>query len=1839
MEQYLNIISEIFKNNKEKQAVKFKEQSITYKELEEQTNRVCELFEKNNIVRQKVAICLPKDINHIISILGSMKSNNVFVPIDYKLPKERLENMFNSINIKIAVVDNETSEIVKKLNSNMILINIEKMNVSQGEIISENMIAEASYIFFTSGSTGTPKAIIGTYEGLYKFLIWEISELEINSDIKVSFISAIGFDPMLRDIFVPLLAGGTIIIPSTEELLDAEEFENWLVINKINLIHIVPTLFKYLFKEIVNKENLKNLKYIILAGELLRGKDIEFFYQRKLDVTTELINFYGPAETILAKFYYRISKKNINDNYVPVGKPIDNVNFKIINTKGKITNNAKMGEIVIEPNFKLLGYYNNDTMNKNSFINKRNTDSGYQEYKTGDFGYINKNNELIIIGRRDSQIKLNGVRIEISEIENILLCVNEIYDNRVILIDNNLVAFYTATKEIDKSKIINKLKTKLSKTMIPKEFIFLQEMPKNHSGKIDKIQLEKVYRNQEKLNNKKDTSTRLLEKTFGTSYCVDDVIDASTIDSLKYARLKNELKKLGVKISLIELMRIKTVMEMEKLFANSKNNDIEIKKSDNSIKNKCNEIQEKIYYASKLADNEVYNITKIIELPTELHLSKLFKSIKANVEKIDLFNSKFFEMKDGIYIKKEKSKFNIDKINYNNSFEESIHSWIKKFNLNNDFLYRIGMLEYSQKRYLIFNVHHLIADEYSLELLIKKIFQLYYYDKKPIYENYNEFLKWYYDETKLKNIENNKFIAEKLDGITNIELPYDNAPKKIREFEGKEIRFNILEKETIEKISETIQKLGITYYTLFNSVINIMLAKYSQNEDITVSSPVGMRFVEKFDNIFGPLINVIPVRNIINYDEELSKYLNRIAINNIDIIDYPLVDMSKIQFEDRSNNIDISYTFHDKRKFDEELKKFNLKEINLETKTAKFKLMFEIVLHKNSIEGRIEYDKYLFNKDTILRMSEHFKSCIEKIINIDIKTKIKDIEFLTKEEIKLYNELDNLSADYDKEVLVTDIFDRIVRKYPNKVAVVYEEKEITYNELDKKSNIIANYISKKGIINQTIGILSEKNIECVEIILGIIKSGNAYVPINITYPNERINYIINDLQTNMIITSSSLIGELELEIENLVAVEDVFDCENNTTSLNNIKRTQNDPLYIIYTSGTTGKPKGAIITHRNLVRLLFNSKFEFDFTESDTWTMFHSYCFDFSVWEMYGALLYGGKLILVNDFVARDPREYMNLLKKEKVTILNQTPSYFYKLLEEIKSSSEMLELRYVIFGGEALDIMKTKPFYEQYKNTKIINMYGITETTVHVTYKEITANDYKNSISNIGKPIPTLKIVLLDKNKKLQAIGVPGEIYVLGDGVCNGYVNNTELTKDRFSTLNAYNLPMYKSGDLAKLMPKGELVYMGRNDEQVKIRGFRIELSEIENAIRIIEPTINSMIVTTRKETENKNIVVYYTGTKVLQFRKIKKQLLTILPEYMIPAYIIHVDSIPLTINGKADKRKLNEIPILLEKNNEYIEPRNNLDLKISEIWKTILNVDKISIKDNFFEMGGDSFKALKASYLSEDLYSIQMLYENPTIETLSDTLATKNYYKRSKVYYYNEIINPDATIVMIPYAGGETIIYDKLTKEIMKHNENVNIAVVDANYLTNNFVEEINEIIKELIEKNNNKPFVIYTHCAGDGIGLYIGNKLKLQNQTISQVIIGASLPPIIKKNEYFETNYWKDSSDEDIIKFLEGLDNSVNYRELNKLDVFIGNFRRTVEIRRELLYFLKNNIIRNNRNDASLIFGLKDSYTSNYKVENENWNEYVKVKQIVTYEEGQHYFINTHFKEISDIITKYI
>ncbi|MDP4180346.1 MAG: amino acid adenylation domain-containing protein [Bacillota bacterium] len=513
-------------------------------------------------------------------------------------------------------------------------------------------------------------------------------------------------------------------------------------------------------------------------------------------------------------------------------------------------------------------------------------------------------------------------------------------------------------------------------------------------------------------------------------------------------------------------------------------------------------------------------------------------------------------------------------------------------------------------------------------------------------------------------------------------------------------------------------------------------------------------------------------------------------------------------------------------------------------------------------------------------------------------------------------------------------------------------------------------------------------------ILGILKSGGAYLPIDPGYPDERIKYILEDSGTCMLLSQSSLIDKLDFG-GTIIDLQDAAAYGETENNLENVNR-PSDLAYVIYTSGTTGKPKGVMIEHRNVVRLLFNDRMQFDFNENDVWTMFHSYCFDFSVWEMYGALLYGGKLVVISRLMARDTMEFLGLLKKERVTVLNQTPAAFYQLAaEELMHPDSSLAIRYAIFGGDALKPVMLKDFKAKYPGTKLVNMYGITETTVHVTYKEITTYEIDRNTSSIGGPIPTMTAYVMDSGMRLLPVGAIGELCIGGDGLGRGYLNKPELTAEKFAA-NPYNPgeKLYRSGDMARRLLNGDLEYMGRIDHQVKIRGHRIELREIEN--RMLEHTlIRETTVIARDNAEGgKYLCAYFVSDNDITVGELRAYLMESLPDYMVPSYFIRIEKMPVTANGKIDRKALLETAGSIDTGVEYETPRNEAEEAIAGVWREVLGVDRIGINENFFSMGGDSIKAIslinRVNKVLKANFQIKDLYVNQTIKQMFEFIAS---------------------------------------------------------------------------------------------------------------------------------------------------------------------------------------------------------------------------------------------------------
>jgi len=574
---------------------------------------------------------------------------------------------------------------------------------------------------------------------------------------------------------------------------------------------------------------------------------------------------------------------------------------------------------------------------------------------------------------------------------------------------------------------------------------------------------------------------------------------------------------------------------------------------------------------------------------------------------------------------------------------------------------------------------------------------------------------------------------------------------------------------------------------------------------------------------------------------------------------------------------------------------------------------------------------------------------------------------------------------------VHNTFESQARRHPHAVAVALGDETLTYAALNARANGLALRLIDLGVgPDCLVGICLERSPGLIVGMLAILKAGGAYVPLDPAYPKARLDFILRDTGMRTLVTEAGLAGH--------------FSGFDGTLVINDRVGDDTDPppragpehlAYIIYTSGSTGAPKGVMIEHRNLTALFAASERHFDFSERDVWTLFHSVAFDFSVWEIWGALLHGGRLEIVPREIARSARDFARLLAERKVTILNQTPSAFLALIRvpEMDNRNNNLALRQVIFGGEALNPAKLKPWRESWRGQPpaLVNMYGITETTIHVTHKLLTIGDLDSPQSVIGRPLDHLGLHVLDEAGRPVPCGGTGEIHVSGAGLARGYINRPELTAARFITDSA-GARVYRTGDLAKRLPDGGLAHLGRKDQQVKIRGFRIELGEIESALCTLPDVADAAVIE-----KDGRLMAYVVPRpeRAIDTGQIRRNLAATLPGYMVPAAITPLAALPLTPNGKIDHAAL-PAPIDLS-SRPYVAPRTAAEKRIAEIWSDVLKRDRVGAEDDFFELGGDSLLATEiALRMAEELgidASLAELFEKPVLKDFAAALATTSF------------------------------------------------------------------------------------------------------------------------------------------------------------------------------------------------------------------------------------------------------
>ncbi len=979
-----------------------------------------------------------------------------------------------------------------------------------------------------------------------------------------------------------------------------------------------------------------------------------------------------------------------------------------------------------------------------------------------------------------------------------------------------------------------------------------------------------------------------------------------------------------------------------------------------------------------------------------------------------------------------------------NTTEETIQKELyllarKPFDLVKGPLIRGVIYQINPHEHILFvNMHHIISDGWSLGIFLRELTQLYTaylqgaepaLPELPI--QYGDFAEWQENWLQEDNIKQQLAYWEKaLAGLPPVlDLPLDK-PRPIQQtFNGATLR-----KQLPENLTHSLELLakqeGATFFMSALAVFQVLLSRYSHQTDIIVGTPIANRRQSELNNLIGFFVNSLPLRGDLSGNPSFRQFLQRTLRTSLDAYanqDVPfeiLVDKLEAKRDpSRSPIFQTLFAVQNAPMGEIQLPGLKVSPIYMDNGGAKFDLTLMLEPTESGWLASLEYNTDLFNEETASRLLNHYYQLLTAAVTTP-DALISTLPLLTeleRQELVVVGSAAQFEKG-DRKNLV-ELFAETARAYPHNIAVSSSEKTLTYQELDQRSDRLANFLRQKGVGSEVrVGIFQERSEELIVSILAILKAGGAYVPLDPAYPEERISYILEDSGINLILTESSVLSSLPpTEKEIIVVDEELVETEfirsPSIGEAGNSEILINQTAYIIYTSGSTGKPKGCVVTHGNVTRLMSSTEAWYGFNENDVWTLFHSFAFDFSVWEIWGALLYGGKLVVVPYLESRSPEAFRELLLREGVTILNQTPSAFRQLIRADQEAQEKLALRGVIFGGEALELQSLRPWFERYGDEcpRLINMYGITETTVHVTYRPITLEDIEeNRGSVIGVPIPDLSLYLLDEALEPTPIGIPGEIYVGGMGVSRGYLNRPKLTSERFIPDPFSNEPgarLYRSGDLARRLNNGDLEYLGRGDQQVKVRGFRIELGEIEAALAALPEVAEAVVivVSDSSNTEDKRLVAYIVPNgEACERSYLRGALKERLPDYMIPAAFIFLNTIPLTAQGKVNRKELPAPDWSLATVARTITaPKTPAEKLVCGVWETVLGISSVGIEDNFFELGGDSILALKVNYTKRYIPAAN----SKSARNCCDSTTKSDYLRKS---LWRSTFNTDSTLVL---------------------------------------------------------------------------------------------------------------------------------------------------------------------------------------------------------------------------------
>ena len=1616
-------------------AILYKDQSITYKELNEQSDRVAGWLISYGICPDDlVAICMDRSPELIIGLLGILKAGAGYLPIDVSYPQDRISFILQDAGVGLLIADTKSENLLRSTGCTVINFNAlgKHSNFSTSIILPKSNSRQLAYVNYTSGTTGTPKGTEIEHRSVVR-LLFGVDYINLDAKSRVLHASSISFDASTFEIWAALLHGGCCVLLA-DRLPTGDSFQRMIEDYRVNVMWITAPLFNSIIDE--EAEKLCGVEQLIVGGDALSVPHI----QQALKVLhgTRLINGYGPTESTTFTCCYPIPEVISEPEAIsiPIGKPIGNTSVYILDNNLNPAAIGIPGELYIGGDGLARGYLNRPGLTANVFIpNPFSPEEGGRMYRTGEMARFLPDGKVEYVGRVDNQLKIRGFRIEPQEVVIALKnieCVNEaIVVPDIAKTGEKRLLAYVVVKEnsgVSASSIETSLASVLPEYMMPESIMLLDKFPLSSTGKVDRNQLPKPLKVEQHLQGSIVPAATLTEEQLVSVW--KDLLDIEHLSvtdnffeigghSLILIRIVARIKKqFSVNISIESIFENPTIRKLAALI------DLRDKDSGN-IGNQFHKIETRPYYPQSFAQKRFwfldsleggssnYNVQGCWSYKGMLDHDLVTEAVEVMVKKHEILRTSFKSI-DNEPMQIVHSAARVDVIlhdlSQNSSDENSelVRLLIKDhadkcFDLSRCPIFNIQMIRLATREtLLLINIHHIITDGWSVELFIKEfcaVYQLLLNGNPPqILDSGFQYVDYTYWQNKwLESGAAQSQVAywrrELASAIPLIELPTDRPRNSVQSFKGGFITFPFSD-ELSKKLVSLSKKYECTLFHLTLAAFNVLLSKYTGQSDISVGTPIANRELVEVDGMLGLFLNTVVLRNKIPQGMTFLSFLESVkqnALNSFSNKDVPFEQIVEEINPERSLShsplFQVMFTLLNHRNTNS-INGVELDNIRIDRWISKFDLSLFIDNSEKGLEGSFEFSKDLFDESTIRRMVNNYVTLLSNIAD-DPLTAIEHLSILSSDEYEtIVVEWNAHQSVVEARVCIQDLIRLQTNRSPNNTAVIFRDQSLTYSELHSRVNQLAYYLVSENVGPETrVGVCLNRSASMLVAMLAVLQAGGTYVPIDPNYPRERIQLILDDSSPKVLLTERSVVenhfaNSVLKETQLFLLDENIHLLEKYPSTLCQHAASPENLAYVIYTSGSTGRPKGVAITHANAVAMLSWGLEKYTVDELEGTLASTSICFDLSVFEIFLPLICGGTVLLVENAL-----ELITMPNRELVTLVNTVPSAIDAIL---KVQNLPASVKVVNLAGEPLSRKLVDKIYEQKEVKKVYNLYGPSEDTTYSTWSLVSKKVSEKPL--IGKPISNTQCYVLDKSLQPVPVGVSGELYIGGAGVSRGYLGRPDLTAERYipSPFGPPGDRLYKTGDVVRYLPNAELDYIGRNDHQIKLRGFRIELGEIENCIASMPGVEEAVLKLHNAKNGEQLLIAYITGNDQvkLESSQLKIAVTSSLPPHMVPSRFIFLKQMPLTSNGKIDRKGLPE-PDDMDESSAYFAPKTKTEKALADIWKSLLKKE-VSLNGDFFALGGHSLLVVQLSVKINESFGLNIsmkdIFQHPDLEGLSD-------------------------------------------------------------------------------------------------------------------------------------------------------------------------------------------------------------------------------------------------------------